>query len=77
MTEPVGVPTALPDPLGWNWILTHAPKVWIDELIVENRIRMHFQPIVDVGRGEPSSLVGYELLTRGGTKRVASFHRRS
>ncbi len=63
MSEPEGVPAVLPDALGWNWILTHAPKVWIDELIGENRIRMHFQPIVDVKSSR--SLVGYELLARG------------
>lgn len=63
MPEPHDIPATLADSVSWDWILDHAPKVWIDELIRDNRIRMHFQPIVDVGR--PGGLVGYELLARG------------
>lgn len=63
MSELSRMPDKLPKPVPWDWIRDHTPKVWIDEMIQQGRIRMHFQPIVELK--DTPVLIGYELLARG------------
>jgi EAL domain-containing protein (putative c-di-GMP-specific phosphodiesterase class I) len=59
------LPSSLPDPVDWRWIVDHRPLVWIDTLIEQGAIRMFRQPIVELGKNDGSRIIGYELLARG------------
>ncbi len=65
LDRPQALPSSLPDPVAWGWILEHRPRVWIDTLIERGAIRMFRQPIVELGKNEGCRTIGYELLARG------------
>ncbi|AFS52304.1 MULTISPECIES: EAL domain-containing protein [Leptospirillum] len=65
LERPRSLPSSLPDPVDWRWIVDNKPLVWIDTLIEQGAIRMFRQPIVELGKKEGSRIIGYELLARG------------